>query len=43
LANALKRAHGRCTYSYVKTRRFLSDHKTMMKSNFKKSVMTSFQ
>jgi len=29
--------------TYVKTRRFLSDQKTMMKSNLKKSVMTSFQ
>jgi len=29
--------------SYVKTRRFLSDQNTMMKSNFKQSVMTSFK
>jgi len=28
--------------SYVKTCRFLSDQKTMMKSNFKKSIMIHF-
>jgi len=27
--------------SYVKTRHVLSDQKTMMKSDFKKSIMTS--